>query len=60
MKTGASLAIFLFVVVAVAHVLRLIFSVPITAGSWIVPQWVSLIGAVVPAGIAILLWRENR
>lgn len=60
MKTGAKLAILLFGLVALAHLLRLAFSIPLTAGSWNVPQWISLFGVVVPAGIAILLWRENR
>ena len=60
MKTGARLAIILFAAVAFAHLLRLIFLVPITAGNWSVPQWISLFGVVVPGLVAWLLWRENK
>lgn len=60
MKMGAKLAVILFALVAVAHALRLAFSVPVTAGGWAVPQWISLFGVIVPAGIAWLLWRESR
>lgn len=60
MKTGAKLAMVLFLLVALAHALRLAFSIPVTAGSWAVPQWISLFGVIVPAGIAWLLWREGR
>ncbi|NIM70988.1 MAG: hypothetical protein GTN86_10145 [Xanthomonadales bacterium] len=60
MKTGTLLAITLFSLVAIAHLLRLIFDVPLTAGSWQVPPWASVLGVCVPAWIAWLLWRERR
>lgn len=60
MKTGSQIAIILFAVVAFAHLLRLLFSIPVTAGEWDVPQWISLFGVVVPALVAWLLWRESR
>ncbi|MBT8061216.1 MAG: hypothetical protein KJO85_00945 [Gammaproteobacteria bacterium] len=59
MKTGVKLAITLFTLVAIAHGLRLLFSIPVTAGNWSVPQWISLFGLLVPALVAWLLWREN-
>jgi len=60
MKTGSQIAIVLFAIVAFAHLLRLLFSVRLTAGGWDVPQWISLFGVVVPALVAWLLWRESR
>lgn len=60
MKTGSQLAIILFTLVAIAHLLRLVFSIPLTAGEWDVPQWISLFGVVVPGLVAWLLWRESR
>ena len=60
MKTGSKLAITLFSLVAIAHLLRLLYATPITVSDWDVPQWISLIGVVVPAGIAWMLWRESK
>lgn len=59
MKTSVKLAMILFILVAFAHGLRLLFSIPVTAGGWSVPQWISLFGLVVPALVAWFLWREN-
>lgn len=59
MKIGSRLAMILLLLVAIAHLLRLIFSIPVSAGDWIVPQYVSVIGVIVPAGIAWLLWGER-
>ena len=60
MKPGTSLAIFVFAVVALAHILRLAFNVPVTIGTWNVPMWSSLLGAIFAGGLAVALWRENR
>ena len=60
MKTGTSLAIFIFALVALGHVVRLAFDIPVTIGSWSVPTWISLVGAVISGGLAVVLWRENR
>ena len=60
MKTGAKIAIIIFLVVAFAHLLRLVFLIPITAGDWSIPQWISLFGVVVPLLVAWLLWRECK
>jgi len=60
MKTGIKLAITLFSLVAIAHLLRLLYATPITVSNWDVPQWISLLGVVVPAGIAWMLWRESK
>lgn len=60
MKTGSMLAILLFTLVAVAHLLRLVMGLEVTVDGWNVPQWISVGGVIVPAVIAILLWRESR
>jgi len=60
MRTGTRIAVTLFVIIAFAHLLRLIFMVPITAGEWSVPQWISLLGVILPLVVAWLLWIESR
>ena len=60
MKTGSKLAVLLLTLVAFAHLLRLIYALDITAGAWIIPQWVSVLGVIVPGTVAWLLWKESR
>lgn len=60
MKTGTLLAIILFILVALAHLVRLIDRTEILVGTMIVPQWVSVLGVVVPGLIAWLLWKESK
>ena len=60
MKIGTRLAILLLTVVSVAHLLRFAFGVELTADGVAIPQWVSLLGCLIPGGIAFLVWRETR
>jgi hypothetical protein len=60
MKTGTLLAISLFTLIALAHVLRLVFAAEVIVAGTPVPQWVSAVAVVVPAGIAWLLWRDSK
>jgi len=60
MKIGSVLAIALLSVVAVAHLLRLIYGTEVIVGGVVIPQWVSGGGVVVPGAIAWLLWRESK
>jgi hypothetical protein len=60
MKTGTLLAIILLTLVALAHVLRLIFGTEVLVAGTPVPQWVSAVAVVVPAVIAWLLWKESK
>jgi len=49
----------LMLLVALAHALRLLFRIDVTAGDFDVPAWVSVVGIIVPVGVALLLWRER-
>lgn len=60
MKTGTLLAIILFVLVAVAHLIRLVDRTEILVGTMVLPLWASVLGVVVPGLIAWLLWKESR
>jgi len=59
MRTGSNFAILVFTIVAVAHFLRFYNKVSITIGDWSVPQWVSILGIIVPGAIVWLLWKER-
>jgi len=60
MKTGSLLAIIVFVLVAIAHLLRIASGTEIVIGGNNIPQWISVVGVVIPAFIAWLLWKESK
>ncbi len=60
MKPAACLSSLMLAIVAVGHLLRLVLRVEIVAAGWVVPMWLSAIGFLVPAALAVWLWRESR
>ena len=60
MKTGSSLAAILFSLVALAHLLRLVTGTPVIVGETSVSMWISVLGVILPAAIAWMLWKESR
>jgi hypothetical protein len=60
MKPAACVAALLLTLVAIGHLLRLLFHVDVVIAGWVVPMWVSVPGIVVPLALAIGLWREGR
>jgi hypothetical protein len=60
MKPATIITIILLLFVSVAHLLRLIFQVKVTANGFEIPIWASIPGCVVTAALAIWLWRENK
>jgi len=59
MKPFTTLAALLLSLVALAHLLRLLLHLPVTVGSTSIPQWVSIGGTIIPAVLAVGLWRER-
>lgn len=60
MKPASGVAVIVFSVVALAHLLRLVFQVEVLVAGTLIPMWVSIVGLVVPAALAVALWREAR
>ena len=60
MKPFTTLATVVFALVALVHLFRLIWGFEVVVGGTMIPQWVSLPGLIVPAGLALMLWREAR
>ena len=59
-KPFTMLAVQVFVLVALVHLLRLVFGWEATISGAVVPMWVSFVGLLIPGGLAIGLWRESR
>ncbi len=60
MKPVALIATVFLGLVALAHLLRLVIGVEVTAGGVTIPLWLSAVACVFTGGLAVLLWREGR
>jgi hypothetical protein len=60
MKPFTTIGAVVFALVAVAHLLRLIFSWAIIIDTLTVPYWVSIVGLLIAAILSIMLFREAR
>lgn len=60
MKPVTTIVAILLVSISIAHLLRLIFQVDVVANGVNIPIWLSILGCIVPAVLAFMLWRENR
>ncbi len=61
LKVYLALSGTIFFLVAVLHLLRLVYQWPIVVGTWTVPHWVSYVGFPVASGYcawACWLWRK--
>ena len=60
MKPVTTIVVLLLLVISIAQLLRLIFQVEIIAAGFRIPFWLSIFGCIIPATLALLLWRENK
>ena len=60
MKPFTTIAIVIFSLVAVLHVLRLIFGWEAVINGLVMPMWVSVVGIIVAGGLAVMVWREAK
>jgi protein-S-isoprenylcysteine O-methyltransferase Ste14 len=60
MKLATIIAVIFLLLVSIAHLLRLIFQVKVTANTFEIPMWMSVPACIVTAALAIWLWLENK
>lgn len=60
MKPFTTIAVILFTLIAVLHLLRLFAGWQIIVLGFVIPVWWSVIGLVIAGGLALMLWREAR
>jgi hypothetical protein len=58
MKPFTTIASVFFSIVAILHLLRLLLGWEIIVDGMHIPMWVSVLGCVIPAILAFMLWRE--
>jgi hypothetical protein len=60
MKPATLTATVLLAAVSLAHLLRLVYGVRVTAADTVIPMWVSGVAFVVAGAVAFMLWRDAR
>ena len=60
MKPFTTIAVVVFALVAIVHLLRLILGWEMTLNGVVIPMWASGLGLVITAGLAVMLWWEAR
>ena len=59
-KTYMRVTATLFLIVAIMHLLRIIFGWPVEIGGLSIPLWVSWLGVLVAGGLAYFGFTQNR
>ena len=60
MKPFTTLAILLLAIIALVHFYRLVRPFEVVVAGTVIPQWVSIVGAIIGGGLALMLWRESK
>ena len=60
MKPFTNIAVCVFAVISLMHLLRLFFGWEIAINGKILPVWVSAPGFLIAAGLAFMIWRESH
>jgi hypothetical protein len=60
MKPFTTIAVAIFTLMAIVHLLRLAFVWEVVVTGFVIPVWWSAIGIVVTGGLALMVWREAR
>lgn len=60
MKPFSTIAAVIFALVALVHLLRLIYNWQVIFNGWSVPMWLSWLGLIVAGALSALVWREAR
>jgi len=59
-KPFTKIAAFLFALGACLHLIRLLTQFTIQVAGHFLPLWVSILGVIIPAAFALMLWRESK
>jgi len=60
MKPFTTIAVVVFGVVAIVHLLRLFTGWEVVVVGFVVPVWWSAIGLVIAGALSIMVWREAK
>lgn len=59
MKIATKIAVLMLSLVAVFHILRLVFGWDFVIGGWSAPMWASFLAIAITGGLAFFVYREH-
>ena len=59
MKLFTTIAVVFLAAIAVVHLFRLFAGWEVSVVGFVIPVWWSVVGFVVPGGLAFMVWREH-
>jgi uncharacterized membrane protein len=60
MKPSTIVTVVFLLLISLAHLLRLLFQVKVTADAFELPMWMSIPACIVTAALAVWLWMESK
>ena len=60
MKPFTTIAVAIFSLIAIVHLLRLFVGWEVIVSGFVIPVWWSVLGLVIAGGLALMVWREAR
>ena len=51
---------FIFAIIAIVHAMRLVYRWHVEIDAWVIPQWLSVLGVLLPGALALWAFRELR
>jgi hypothetical protein len=60
MKPFTAIAVVIFTLMAIVHLIRLFAGWEVVVGGFVIPLWWSALGLVIAGGLALMVWREAR
>lgn len=60
MKPFTTIAVIVFAVICVFHILRLVLGWEAEVNHMVIPLWISIAGALVSGLMAVMLWKESK
>jgi membrane protein implicated in regulation of membrane protease activity len=60
MKPGSKIVTIFLTLIAIVHLIRIVFGTEIIVSGTSVPLWMSFVALLVTSALAIWLWREGR
>ena len=60
MKPASLIAVVVFSLVSLAHLLRLVLRATVVVDGATIPLWVSVVGFLAAGALAVALWREGH
>jgi hypothetical protein len=59
-KPFTTIAVVIFTLMAIVHLLRLFVGWEVTVVGFVIPVWWSAVGLIIAGGLAVMVWREAQ